>query len=210
MGPGTHLFKFMKVQNRVDGWKKAHGAAQSDSHQQLEWASNVVEYVSHVYKATTIRAGAKNGMPPPALSKEVPLLGPRFLPPSYISLRKRNSNADINPTSAYLKPLHIVHPFYYPELARCPQCQSEDVSWQGWTTTGHREVHGVNREETALGYQLSCRDCESRFGGHNAVEEGIYCIATTNTMFWKNKQHWEIPSMCQHKPCAVTKTDLDK
>jgi hypothetical protein len=69
-------FKIAKVKKRVDGWKKFR-TAQSDSPRQLEWASNIVEYVGHIRKATNIRAGTKKGTPPPPLSKEVPILGPR-------------------------------------------------------------------------------------------------------------------------------------
>jgi hypothetical protein len=179
------VYACLQVQKRVEGWKKCR-AALSDSLQQLEWAANVVKYVNYTYKATTIRAGTKKGTGPPPLRREVPLLGPRFLPLPYISLWKRNSTPDISPQMAYLKPLHIVHPFYYPELARCPECESENISWQGWTTTGHREVHGVSHEETALGYQLSCDNCKSRIGSRNTAE-GFYCFATTNTMFWHKR-----------------------
>lgn len=168
-----------------------------------------MEYVSCIYKAMTIHAGTKNGTLPPPLEKEVLILGPHFLPPSYISIWKRHSNTNIKLASAYLKPLHIIHPFYYPELSSCPQCPSENVSWQGWTTTGHCEVHGVNYEEMALGYQLSCADCKSCFSSHDAVEEGIYCIATTNMMFWQNWQHWEILSMCQPTTHTIMETDLN-
>lgn len=162
---------------------------------QLEWASAVVEYVNYVFKATTPRGSSKKGIPPLPLRPEVPFLGPRFFPPSYISLQKRSPTPTIEPESAYLKPLTIIHPFYYPELAKCPQCEAgpEKLSWQGWTTGGYREVHGVSREEIALGYQLECKACETRFGGRNAAEKGNYCIATTNAKFWESKEHWEIP-----------------
>lgn len=123
----------------------------------------------------------------------MPLLGPRFLPPSWLHLRRREPVPNILPSVAYLKPLHIVHPLYYHWLKTCPQCDSESVSWQGWTATGPREVHGIRREETTLGYQLECKDCEARFGGRNAEEEGKYCFATTNAKFWERKEHWEIP-----------------
>jgi hypothetical protein len=176
----------------VNAWTKAR-TTQTDNPRQLEWASNVVEYVSYVFKATTVRAGTKKGTGPPCLMKEVPILGPRFLPPGYTHLQNRISTPLIEPKTAYLKPINIVHPLYYPDIAKCPECCSENTSWQGWTATGHREVHGVRRKETALGYQLECKDCKPEKGvrSHNAAPS--YCFATTNTSFWKKTEHWEIP-----------------
>lgn len=163
--------------------------------EQLEWAANVVQYVNHVYTATNVRGKGKKGEPPsPDLKKEIPIFGPRFLPPTYMHIQKHSSTSTILPAPAYLKPLHIVHPFYYPDLAKCPQCASEKVSWQGWTTTGYREVHGVRREETALGYQLECEPCKERFSRtKNATEKGVFCLATTNAKFWEKKEHWDVP-----------------
>lgn len=86
----------------------------------------------------------------------------------------------IEPESAYLKPLNVVHPFYYPRLARCPQCESNSV-WEGWTTTGSRDVHGVSEEEAALGFQSPCKDCEASgtTKGHRS------CVASTKPVFRK-------------------------
>ena len=166
--------------------------------EQLEWAAHVVAYVDYVYHATTVRAGSKKD--PPILRLEVPLLGPLFLPPTFLNLRKRKPAYSITPTTTYLKPLHIVHPLYYPDLAKCPLCDSLDVSWQGWTGTGHRDVHGVDREETALGYQLQCNSCkESRTeargasGGKQKNEE-LVRVATTNPKFWERRRDYDIPS----------------
>jgi hypothetical protein len=182
-----------QVKKRMDGWMKAR-TTQSESPEQMEWAANVVQYVNYVYKASAVRGGVKKGNASPALRKEVPIFGPRFLPPAYMHIQKRNSTPKIVPTSAYLKPLHIVHPFYYPDLAKCPQCNSDQVSWQGWTTTGYREVHGVRREETALGYQLECEPCKERSHcTENASEKGPFCHATTNVKFWERKEHWDVP-----------------
>jgi hypothetical protein len=175
-----------QVRQRVEGWKR-YRSAQSDDPEQLEWAANVVQYVNYIYKATTVRGGPKNGEAPPILRKEVPILGPRFLPPSYIHIQKRSPTPTITPTSAYLKPLHIIHPFYNPELAKCPQCDFDNILWEGWNTAGYREVHGLHREETALGYQLKCQSCR------DSPQQSNYCFATTNAKFWENKEHWEIP-----------------
>jgi hypothetical protein len=178
-----------KVKSRVTSWLVSR-AAQSTHAAQLEWAANVVQYVNYVYSATTVHGGPKHGSVSPTLRKEVPVLGPRFLPLTYLHLHKQNSTPVIKPESTYLKPLNIIHPFYYPNIAKCPQCGSDQVSWQGWTTTGHCNVYGVHHEETALGYQLACEPCWSQVS-NNSDDEG-YCITTTNTKFWANKEHWEI------------------
>lgn len=143
--------------------------------------------------AATSETGSKKKLVP--LRKEVPILGPRFVPPEYLHLEKRNPTPKIIPGVTYLKPLHVVHPFYYPNLKQCPQCdETEDVSWQGWAGTGYREVHGLHREETAIGYQLECAKCKDKKKEVNG--EGVYCIASTSIKFWARRAHWEIPSEC--------------
>lgn len=128
---------------------------------------------------------------------DIPFLGPHFTPPTFIHSQKRLVTPDITPDTTYLKPLNVVHPFYYPELACCPQCDSKKIQWNGWTPTGHREVHGVSREETAIGVQLRCSLCQERYGKDGEEEgKGKYCWATTNALFWERKEHWELPSTC--------------
>src|SRR5262245_28386318 len=121
-----------------------------------------------------------------SLPSDIPFFGPRFLPPSYMVLQKRQTS-NFGPEPAYLKPVNIVHPFYYPMLARCPNCQSLDVKWEGWTGTGSREVHGLKHEETALGYQLRCNACQQK------PDTKIHCFALTSPLFWDKWQHWEVP-----------------
>jgi hypothetical protein len=137
--------------------------------------------VAFIYDETKPRS--KTDLPR-SLPSDIPFYGPRFSPPSYAVLQKRQTST-IEPESAYIKPVNVIHPFYYPALAKCPECQSLDVKWDGWTGTGSREVHGIKREETALGYQLRCNQCQSSAKAH--------CFATTNPIFWERKQHWEIP-----------------
>lgn len=154
--------------------------------------ASIMEYVNYVDNTTSVRAGSKGAKDP--LRKEVPLLGPRFVPPSYSDLQRRDPFWNIEPASAYLKPVHVVHPFYYPGLLNhCPQCNSEDTSWQQWTTSGPRHVHGLRRDEMVIGIQLQCKQCEVKYSGKNAPEKGSYCFATTNHIFWKNSEHWKIP-----------------
>ena len=84
------------------------------------------------------------------------------------------------------------------------------MSWQSWTSTGYREVHGVFREETALGYQLDCLSCHEALDSTGAKSQGNkgqsstdkgekpkkkgVAFATTNFKFWERRQHGEIPS----------------
>jgi hypothetical protein len=180
-----------QVENRVNGWKKSHGESHTPSDSQLTWEANVVEYVNYLYHQTKAHGNSKDTQPKP-LSKDIPLMGPRFIPPSYLHIQRRQPAAPvIEPESAYLKPLNVVHPFYYPGLARCPQCKSNSVLWEGWTTTGSRDVHGVSEEEMVLGFQLHCKDCEAS----GTAKGHRFCVATTNPVFWAKWEHWEIPSL---------------
>ena len=125
-------------------------------------------------------------------------MGPRFLPPTYTQIRKRNVTPVYQPTTAYLKPLNIIHPVYFDNISQCPKCDSTNTHWDGWTTTGHRDLHGVREEETALGYQLNCKDCESQHrDSHTKGGKDSYCFATTNVLFWEKWEHWAIPR--QHR-----------
>ena len=187
-----------QVDTRVQSWVKCRSGAQPVVLPQLEWEAHILEYVGFLYRLTKYRrnSGQVGVVPPPSLPKEIPLLGPRFLPPSYLHLQKRQPTPIIQPQTAYLKPLNVVHPFYHPELDKCPQCDSTDVLWDGWTTSGHRELHGVQVEETVIGYQLICKPCQGRFTrtkGTAICEKGLFCFATTNPNFWKKWEHWRIP-----------------
>lgn len=155
-----------------------------------------MQYVSYMFKKTvaTSEAGSKKKSLDP-LKKEVPILGPRFVPPNYLHIEKRSPSPKITPGVTYLKPLHVVHPFYYLNLKQCLQCdETEDVSWQGWAGTGYREVHGLRREETAIGYQLECGKCKDN--KKQVSGEGVFCIASTSIKFWARRAHWEISSEC--------------
>jgi hypothetical protein len=154
-------------------------------------------------------------MEPRKLGFSIPLLGPRFVPPSYLQIQKRSGlgQGTIEPLTQCVKPLNIIHPFYYAELATCPRCGSnEGTTWEGWTSTGARELHGLFCEEAALGVQLRCNRCKQSAkvktgNGKNTVPdpgddtelrgsmgdlEG-YCFATTSAAYWKSWEHWQIP-----------------
>jgi hypothetical protein len=180
------------VKKRLENWKN-NRTTQESSVAQLEWEANIVEYVNYMYSRTKVHGNASKNTVPPVLPKDVPILGPRFVPPSYFHLHKRSTAPDISPETAYMKPLTIIHPFYFPKLARCPKCCSEQVVWEGWTGTGAREVHGLSQEEFALGFQLRCKSC------HAAGSSTGFCVATTNPIFWEKWEHWAIPRKLKHK-----------
>lgn len=131
--PGPTNTSLNQVRRRADVWSNLPESRRSPRPRfQLDWESEVVEYVSFIWDKTRAR---KKGNVPMKLSPDIPLFGPRFIPPSYLHLQKRTgSSLDVSPEAQYLKPVNIVHPFYYLGLACCPQCQScTDVTWVGWT-----------------------------------------------------------------------------
>ncbi|TFY51214.1 hypothetical protein EVG20_g11108 [Dentipellis fragilis] len=191
-----------KVESHKSKWTTRR-KTQSQVAPQLEWAAHVV-----------------------ALKPNVPIYGPHFVPPSYLHGAKCNTTPEIHVKTAYLKPLTIVHPFYFPELRCCPKCSCTDkrVSWNGWTTTGHREVHGICAEETALGFQLKCEACQvnnqknrsknkktSKLPEGDDDEGSGSHYALTNPEFWAKRHHWEIPMGIPYflKRCALTRELFD-
>jgi hypothetical protein len=190
-----------QVASRLDSWLKrcnSETRQQATYLPQLEWESHVVEYVTYIWHLTKIHGNSKKDKIP-TLPITIPLLGPCFLPPTYLHVQKRHEKAEIMPETAYLKPLNIVHPLYYANLSKCPKCDSLDILWDSWVSAGHRDIHGLHEEETALGYQLCCKACRESKGtgaaqGHTGDDEnGGYCFAITNHIFWNKWQHWQIP-----------------
>ena len=182
-----------KVSSKYIHWK-GNRANQAGSDAQLTWAANVVAYVNFLWETTKIPPNSGEDKTPRDLARAIPMHGPRFVPPTYMYLRTRQYLAEIEPGAAYLKPLHIIHPVYYPELLKCPRCGTTDrskVKWDSWTSAGHRELSGLRRNETVLGYQIRCKDC------HELPDENgntHHCLATTNPIFWENWETWAIPS----------------
>ncbi|KAJ3747522.1 hypothetical protein DFH05DRAFT_1600845, partial [Lentinula detonsa] len=157
---------------------------------QLVFEANVVAYVTHLSSLVSTK---KKGAPLGRLPDSVPIYGPRFSPPTLNNALKRDpSGASITPALLYIKPVNVVHPFYYPnEMNKCPRCHSVDFKWNGWTGDGSRDVHGVAFEETAIGTQLRCHTCK-----HNKDNDGNsmpHCFATTSNLFWDQVPHWELP-----------------
>ena len=157
----------------ANGQKSKNASEHPDSQAQLKWAAEVVQYVDHVNSLTTICRGAKKSAP--QLRPEVLVFGPLFIPPSYLHMRKQGMVPDIGPETGYLKPLHIIHPFFYPVLVVCPHCDSEYIGWEGWTSTGPHEVHGLFRDETALGVRLECRTCKKQHDDKKAAGDKGRC-----------------------------------
>ncbi|KAI0669275.1 hypothetical protein C8Q78DRAFT_1042618 [Trametes maxima] len=113
-----------QVERRWKGWQKRR-SSQTQYVPQLEWAAHVVEYVNwiHGLVSTKLASGP--------LRAVVPLLGPRFIPPGYLHATRRNLTVDIQPETAYVKALTVIHPLYFPELAKCPRCEliCTSTSW---------------------------------------------------------------------------------
>ncbi|KAJ7124769.1 hypothetical protein C8R43DRAFT_1135450 [Mycena crocata] len=185
------------VEKQAKKWAKNTTDAQRI--RQLKWEASVVEYVDFVYRQTTLNGNNKSSTGPPPLRKCIPILGPRFIPPGFLEARKRNP-AQIEPFNLYIRPLNIVHPFYY-DIRKCPQCDSVDTKWDSWTGEGSREVHGLRSEEKAFGFQLRCDGCKAKYGKGGTdvgatTAEGKklgYSFATTSQSFWACREHWEIP-----------------
>jgi hypothetical protein len=184
----------VQIEEKVGSWKNNRDN-QSKHDGQLKWEAEVVQYVEYIHRETSTHGNAGPTVARPNLKKEIPLLGPCFLPPSYQHAMRRETTPKIIPDTAYLKPLTIIHPFYQLGLSQCPQCDSTEILWDGWTSTGAREVHGLRREERALGYQLRCKKCKAKYGkgGSNEHEKKPFCFATTSKMFWQKWEHWKIP-----------------
>ncbi|RDX47537.1 hypothetical protein OH76DRAFT_1354138 [Lentinus brumalis] len=183
------------VKDRALKWI-AHRPSQWHMKAQLEWEASIVEYVGYVYDLTKLHGNSKKSVPP-TLPPGIPYYGPRFIPPTYSHLSKRENAPRIQPEFAYLRPLNVVHPFYYGDLKKCPQCGSLDVLWDSWTNTGHRSLHGVRTEESAIGYQLRCKVCEKRALAQSEGDANAkpirHCFATTSSVFWEKWEHWELP-----------------
>lgn len=196
------LLTVIQVRSRADGWRTQLQAQASKKtktkpseateptgnvlDKQLEFMAHVAVYVSHLHNDTKLH-GNSQAKQAPTLKAEVPIYGPRFVPPTHLqTLRRKGPNAPIVPETAYLRPINIVHPFYYPQLALCPDCKTDDEKIfktnSQWTAGCPRKVHGLSEEEYAYGVQYHCSTCKKG-------------SSTTNPEFWKGKMHWQAPSM---------------
>ncbi|KAF7796643.1 hypothetical protein EIP86_007825 [Pleurotus ostreatoroseus] len=177
------------VADKLANWF-ANRPKQAVEGEQLEFAANVVAYTNFIWSEFKPHGNAKPGTLPLPLPINIPLYGPRFVPPTYLHARKRSPGSPkIQPVTNYIKPVSVVHPFYFPNFfKRCPQCDSVDdkeVYWDSWISTGPREVYGLKYGETAIGYQLRCKACKNR-----GLE---WCFATTSAAFWAKSEAWSVP-----------------
>lgn len=140
-----------------------------------------------------------------ALDPRWPIIGPEFEPPTYLHQVLREAAPQIDPELTYLKPCYVVHWIFHEVLRRCPKCHGKRLERNGWNPSGPREVHGLFREEMALGIQLRCLDCAEKYAKQGQMEragsEGRYCWTTTSAEFWENFEHWELPSKLP-SPCS--------
>ncbi|TFY74060.1 hypothetical protein EWM64_g9952, partial [Hericium alpestre] len=212
------------VADRISTWtSNGNKSADNDvAKAQIAWSAEVVAYVAFLFSQAKANTGcSQSTRQPPFLKLSVPVLGPRFIPPSFRHIERRSEFPDIDPEAAYLQPLSIVHPFYFPSLSTCPQCRGHNIRWDGWTSTGPRNiVYGIRRPELALGYQLRCKDCKKK---RSQLSGGVtkrgkkkqalsYSCATTNPIFWEKWEWWDIPTgevPIFFKKCAVTRELLD-
>lgn len=123
-----------KVSKRLKVWS-TNIETQAMPKQQLQWEAEVVEYVDYMNKLTSVHGSARAGTIVPSIKKDIPIFGLCFTPPSYLHAQKQDVTPIIEPEISYCIPLMIIHPFYYPQLAGCPQCRSTEMLWDRWTVT---------------------------------------------------------------------------
>lgn len=186
----------------MQGWKDTRNKThQRWTERQLVWAAAVVEYVNILYdimqvKSNKGKVSVKEYKPVP---KNFPYFGPHFFPPGYRDFEIRNSTPMITPQTMYLKPLTIIHPIYFPDIANCPRCDGLNVAWSNWTSAGYREVYGIRLDEFALGYQLRCTDCKEREENKPKQDRERHCWTTTSMDFWARRKVWDVPGEQTHE-----------
>ena len=104
----------------------------------------------------------------------------------------------------YIKPVHIVHPFFYPALTNlgCRKHGTEpNIQWTQWTGKGPRDVHGLMEAEFSIGYQMQCKMCAA--GGEtdapdcdSTIKPRLHFWAATNRSYWAGLLHWQVPCAC--------------
>ncbi|TCD65447.1 hypothetical protein EIP91_002660 [Steccherinum ochraceum] len=192
------------VNNLVTKWTtKRQNSGQAVNKAQLTLVANIVVYVDILVAETSIHGNSKTTATRRALPYTFPILGPRFVPPDYLHVIKHSPQPQIEVETAYLQTVTIVHPWYFETtLDSCRACGTDNTSWDGgWTTSGPRDVYGLERDEVAMGYQRRCETCKQKQGGN-------FCHATTNPTFWEGWSYWEIPQEIPFflKRCAVTRS----
>ncbi|KAI1796506.1 hypothetical protein LXA43DRAFT_879646, partial [Ganoderma leucocontextum] len=189
-----------KIERRSRNWHAIREKERQSTYRpQLDFVSSTCEYAAFLALQIRNPKGEKGAKQ--KLNARVPILGRKFYPPSYISQKLRKVTPDVTPDLAYLKPVTVLHPALIEELNYCPRCNAtgSDLSWNGWMTSGPRDVHGVSGEEQVIGVQMRCNKCKVARGKVDAAndeDDPSYCWGTASCQFWENKEHWEIPSKC--------------
>ncbi|CAA7261854.1 unnamed protein product [Cyclocybe aegerita] len=134
------------VDKRLKGWLN-HQDKQSRSRHQLEWEAEIVEYVDYLHQRTSLHKNSKAPVAP-SLGTDIPLLGPRFFPPTYLHFMRR-----------------IIHLVFYPSaLDGCPACGSNETLWDGWTATGAHEVMEFGEKSAHLDISSAARSARPNMG----------------------------------------------
>ncbi|KAI0684784.1 hypothetical protein BC835DRAFT_1292167, partial [Cytidiella melzeri] len=175
----------IQVDNRVVAWLSVRQGHQSIRPEQLRWEAHVVEYVNYVSSSKSALSTGQYKLP-----LTIPLWGPVFSPPTFADtlrqprslLNKTSGRLEVKPNQAYLRPMTVIHPHYFPRYRRCPQNASHRIINDGWQASGSREVHGVSHEETAIGYQVRCLDCKGKQDKNG--KSFTYCFSLTNAEYW--------------------------
>ncbi|KAI1782451.1 hypothetical protein LXA43DRAFT_905766, partial [Ganoderma leucocontextum] len=181
------------AERRAKGWAE-HRNSQSKHFMLLLWHADIAEYLIATANAIHSSQGSDLSV---ALDPLWPAVGPLFEPPTYLHQFLREVTPQIEPEITYLKSCYAVHWIFHDALRRCPKCHGKRLERNGWNPSGPREVHGLFREETALGIQLRCLDCAAKYARQGQAEregsDGRYCWTTTSPEFWGNFEHWELP-----------------
>ncbi|KAI1797609.1 hypothetical protein LXA43DRAFT_840902, partial [Ganoderma leucocontextum] len=158
---------------------------------QLKWNAECTAYTDALWEKVR---PSKPGDEWRALPSDWLFCGPEFDPPTFTHYQRRQVASQCNPEWSYIKRLKIIHQVFFPFIARCPNCRSRNVQPNGWTATGHREVHGLHSEECVIGVQFRCIDCAAkREEGEWRDSDEKYCFSTTNPEFWQKVSLWDIP-----------------
>ena len=171
-------------------WKKAR-KTQSTYEPQLRYNAECMAYTDTLWeKVRPLSPGEEYH----TLSPDWPFHGPRFPAPTFTHYQWRQVASECNPKWSYIKTVIILHQVFFPFLMCCPNCCGCDVQPNGWTATGHREVHGLQDEECVLGVQFQCVDCFVKRGnGGPGESDEKYCFSMTNPEFWQGISLWDIP-----------------
>ena len=195
------------MNERVIKWTEARQGHQSPRRDQLQWEANVIEYVNYITASKAAVTTSRSKLGTYQLPPSVPLWGPVFYPPTFDDIAKRypatlrdkqTTRLQITPNAAYLRPLTVIHPYYFKSLRRCPRDAAHSVVNDGWQSNGSREVHGLYHEESAIGFQIRCNSCKGQVD-----EDGrslTYCFSLVNSEYWSELKcdYRQIPRKQHH------------